>query len=127
MSLRRNKADCRRLARARAVAGVCGRGRADPFPPTARRTSRIGMEPSHRGAAHACRVVRPTPPAHARRRPPPGYARGRGKTNFCTAASFGQTATGFWLRIWIIVGIALGLSPSSLNATGPPYCISPPE
>jgi len=39
----------------------------------------------------------------------------------------GQTATGFWLRIWIIVGIALALSPSSLKATGPPYCISPLE
>jgi len=55
------------------------------------------------------------------------YARGRGKTNFCKAASLGQTATGFWPRIWIMVGIALALSPTSLKTTGPPYCMSPPE
>ena len=87
---------------------------------------RDGAQPP-RGSARVPRG--PGDPSHAR--PPPAaaerYARGRGKTNFCTAASLGQTATGFWLRIWIIVGIALALSPSSLKATGPPYCISPLE
>ena len=42
-----------------------------------------------------------------------GYALGRGKTNFCTAASRGQTATGLPPRIWIMVVTALGLSPSA--------------
>jgi len=54
------------------------------------------------------------------------YAFGRGKTNFWTAASLGHTATGFWPRIWIIVVIAFGLSPTSLKAMGPLYCMSPP-
>src|SRR6267142_1002992 len=42
-----------------------GEGCLDPFPPSARRTRRAQMEPSHPGAAHACRVVAGTPP------PPP--------------------------------------------------------
>ena len=80
-------------------------------------------------ARGSARVPRgPSDPSHARS-PPPGAGRqawGRGKTNFCTAASRGQTATGFWFKIWIMVGIALGLSPTSLKTTGPPYCINPP-
>src|SRR5437016_2681284 len=52
-------------------------------------------------------------------------ALGRGNTNFCRAASFGQTATGFAFRIWTIVGMAFGLSPVSLKWMGPPYCMRP--
>src|SRR5437899_6815562 len=57
-----------RLATARARGGRGGRrGRPDPFPPTRPRESRARMEPSHRGAANPCRVVRcplllPLPP-----------------------------------------------------------------
>src|SRR5947208_3133573 len=42
------------------------RARADPFPVSGRRESSAQMEPSRRGAAHACRVVRPTPPTPRR-------------------------------------------------------------
>ena len=47
-----------------------------------------------------------------------GYALGRGNTNFWSAASFGQTATGFRPRIWIMVVTAFGLSPISLKTHG---------
>src|SRR5207247_9554390 len=52
-------------------------------------------------------------------------ALGRGNRNFCRAASLGQTATGRCRRIWIMVGIAFGLSPISLKWIGPPYCMRP--
>src|SRR4030095_2708693 len=42
-------------------------GSKGPVPAKRRRTSRFQMEPSRRGAAHACRVVVSTPSAH---RPP---------------------------------------------------------
>src|SRR5512138_3849562 len=53
------------------VAAGCGRGRRDPFPPSARRTLRARMEPRRVGNANACRVVLSTPAApgcHAARR-----------------------------------------------------------
>src|SRR5207245_2757025 len=40
-----------------------GEGAKGPVPSERRRTPRAGMEPSRRGAAHACRVVVSTPPA----------------------------------------------------------------
>ena len=62
--------------RARRTGGVGpggrGRGRKDPFPSRDDGTSRARMEPSRRGAAHTCRVVRrplrtrPTPPLRLR-------------------------------------------------------------
>src|SRR5438552_2036348 len=48
---------------ARASSGV-GEGSTGPVPIKRRRTTRAQMEPSRRGPANACRVVRRTPPPH---------------------------------------------------------------
>ena len=112
------------------MTGACrpeGLGSTGLVPAKRRRTSerRDGAQPPRSSARVPRGPVDPDP--SGRHAPAAPYARGRGKTNFCRAASLGQTATGFWLRIWIMVGIALALSPTSLKTTGPPYSINPPE
>ena len=83
---------------------------------------RLYTPPNRSPLSSPCAIERRVHSAAPRDRP---SSFGRGNTNFWTAASLGHTATGFWPRIWIMVGIALGLSPISLKTTGPAYCMRP--
>src|SRR5436190_16950568 len=75
-----------------------------PIPPRQRawaNDEQVGLAQTEIDGEMGCRMGEdddgPTPSAA-----PAAYDLGRGKTNFCTAASRGQTATGFCERIWII-------------------------
>ena len=66
-----------------------GRGRSSPVPSTRRRTWRAWMEPSHPGAANACRVV-------ARPLPPPSPARPESPISPTTASTPDPRPRGAW-------------------------------